>query len=455
MYGFPVQRGQMLDGDIIAREIFAATRRAGRPDTFLSQELADGVLHFLRALDKTASPQEIRETAVAAIRSLGHPTLASFVGESFASVVEDPEQRSDESIYPPNLIAAETAGLITIGDKDHPTTLTGGLLDPPAANTRVVDWMKRLLDARMRFERFVVFDEVERHVADSDPTEWLESVCSGLLASGLLAVIHLNRPARADAMPLFAPAQPTFWPEAESDLSLRLLSAARQMGRLPIRWVWHLNESNDLLAEAMRLTCMTGGLTIVGERPRSAPWLATGLPAGCPAVIQQTGMSLTALREYLSERGDEGPFEDRCNSLARLALATGNAKKRFLRAARPDLQERFIVDRSCLALHVDGLDRVSDGSSSLRRAIIDQLESACRPEFQLGSATLVLPEVRIALADIDAESPMLAEAAGSPLRMEMGADGNFHADRDANKVARVWTSSKAANLRLVWPSNTR
>lgn len=394
---------QLTDGDRIAQAIFAATAALGQPDAFLARELAEGVVHFLDRSANDLRPSELRDAITTVIRALGQPRIADRlvlgVEEHPVAASERtgcPEAPLAEQVFPSNLWAAQEAGLIHIGDPDHVNLLVGGVIEPAGEWVAGIDWVRRILEARERFSRFVVLERLGRHIGDRECPDWLGEVVAGLRAAGLVAVCHLNDAPENVAGPLFAPRQPTLWGDDESDLPWRFLAALRLIRRAPVRIFWHDDGDEDRLADALRLAFGLGGLTMLPSSAGGRPWRAIGLPSGHPAVSQTVSVSLAALREYVSPDATGATFLEKCRCLIRLGLAVGHAKRSHLRRLdAPALREGFLIERSVLAVGVeDPFDSAPPTAPSARELHAALREVASSDPGGM-SCSLVFPEQTI------------------------------------------------------------
>src|SRR5262249_9229679 len=68
-----------FESDRIARALFSPTEACGRPDAFLSRELADVALHFLaeEAEDTIPTTEQVREVVVKVLRELRQHALST------------------------------------------------------------------------------------------------------------------------------------------------------------------------------------------------------------------------------------------------------------------------------------------------------------------------------------------------------------------------------------------
>ena len=159
--------GQLVpfDADKISRALFAAAESLGHPDAFLARELADAVVHFLTIENEgvTPSTEQLAELVIKVVRELGQPALAEAFArfrESRSQVSAKPQAaeaapsteivlRFDrgtplsavlpscvreyalQTVFTRDLVAAQSAGLLTLTGLDTPTELASCVLGPP------------------------------------------------------------------------------------------------------------------------------------------------------------------------------------------------------------------------------------------------------------------------------------------------------------------------------------
>lgn len=360
------------DGDAICRAVFVAGARLGRPDAFLARELTDAALHFLAESDD--DPNDVIERVV---RELGHPDLALALPRT---VVEPPlalaspaepmsalermrlvageanRTLARRDVYSADLVAAADAGLIHFLDADTPAELAGGVIavgDPTAAFDAVIA-------ARERYGQFIAVDGPEFALSNGRAAAvWARGLRSGLLATGLRAVVNLNPPDRDDTtMPLF-PGEPNDRDARLDDLRQTLVTHLLWEGNNSVRIDWHLSERDfqpDGRLRLLRLCrrALAGeSVAFAFDRGRNVP-LAEGIDRRWPELLCAVAVDLQRLAAHLGEPGTE--LLHRLPSLARLAAAAGRARRAYLRRlGRPELSEEFRLDRAKVAVVPIGL----------------------------------------------------------------------------------------------------
>jgi hypothetical protein len=423
--------GQLVpfDADKISRALFAATESLGSPDAFLSRELADGVVHFLTVENDEATPttEQIAELVIKVVRELGQPALA----EAFARfAVQRPRSavRADaaemsrpaspaappgevmlrflpgtplsvvvpscvrdytlQTVYTRDLVAAQTAGLLTLTELDAPTELAGCVLGPPlnAAGGLIA----AIEDLRRFVAQFMVLDGPEHLLAASGQAsvrDFVRDLTIGLRLTRLHGVVNLNTatpPSWAGDLaegPLFAAQQRAPLAESLERLASELVQELLQPSHpIPcagaLRIDWHLGERDfgtdparrERLQGLARLALEGAPLAFVFDRPRRPTALAEGVDRQHPAVLLTVGLHLPRLALQAGIDGDPSKFLSKLGSLARLALSAGVQKREYLRrlertrprqpADGPALTNAFLLDRARLMVAPVGLDFV-------------------------------------------------------------------------------------------------
>lgn len=416
--------GQLVpfDADRISRALFAASEELGRPDAFLSRELADGVVHFLTLESEGATPttEQIADIVIKVVRELGHPAVAEAFARfgqarertSLRQQIDEPKQTSEivlrfargsplsavlsscvrdftlQSVFTRDLAAAQSAGLLTLTALEMPNELAGCLLGP------LIDAKKGVIAAleelRRFVGRFVVLDGPEYLLAGQDKSNagaFVRELTIGLRLTGLQAIVNLNAAAPPSwagelaAGPLFAaqqrPTHPEQLLESAGELARELLHAT-QATSFPraLRIDWHVSERDfatataerEHLRQMARMALEGAPSAFVFDRPRRPVALAEGIDRQHPAVLLTVGLHLPVLALQPGIDGDPSRFLAKLGSLARLALSAGVQKREYLRrlertkpiptADGAALTSGFLLDRARLLVAPVGLDHV-------------------------------------------------------------------------------------------------
>jgi len=416
--------GQLVpfDADKISRALFAAAESLGHPDAFLARELADAVVHFLTLENEGVTPttEQIAELVIKVVRELGQPALAeAFVrfGQDRSSVSAQPQaaeavpsteivlrfpretllsailpscvrEYTLQTVFTRDLVAAQSAGLLTLTELETPAELAGCVLGPPfdprAGLIAAIEELRRFVG------RFVVLDGPEHLLAtQGGPSvrDFARDLALGLRLTGLRAIVNLNSaapPSWAGELaegPLFAaqrrkPHSEQLW-DLSDELARELLHPAHSIP-CPgtVRIDWHLGErdfasepaTRERLQRLARLALEGAALAFVFDRPRCPAALAEGIDRQHPAVLLSVGLHLPRLALQPGIDGDAAKFLSKLGSLARLALSAGVQKREYLRrlersrprpsADAPALTSGFLLDRACLLVVPVGLDHV-------------------------------------------------------------------------------------------------
>ncbi len=414
--------GQLVpfDADKISRALFAAGETLGRPDAFLSRELADGIVHFLTLECEGTTPttQQIGEVVVKVVRELGQPALA----EAFArrgQIRERPlvkpqsaegppaaeltvrfeagapleeivasciRQYTLQTVYTRDLASAQAEGLLTLTGSDAPNEIAACVLGPSlgaeAGLLAAVEELRRFVS------RFVVLDGPEHLLAVQGrpgPRDFARDLSLALRVTGLHGVVNLNGttpPSWAGPLaagPLFAAQQP---PRERlrtiaDEMTNEFVHASQTNDRRDtLRIDWHLGEhdfeSETGARERLRVVCqwaLAGSpLGFVFDRPRRPLALAEGIDRQHPALLLTVGLHLPRLALQPGIEGDAAKFLSKLGSLARLALSAGVQKREYLRRLErcrplpspdaPVLTSGFLLDRARLVVAPVGLDCV-------------------------------------------------------------------------------------------------
>ena len=413
-----------FEPDKICRSLFAAAEATGCPDPFMARELTDGVLHFLSGEMDGGIPttSQLGDMVAKIVRELGQPSLAQafeqfhrrtdprtdqeseplsrrtlYCGStplgpprshltSWARSAYDPQalirkagkaclgQYAVAQVYSRDLLAAQEEGWITLVAPEASFELESVILQ--SARLAGPDLGAEILSARSVAGRVLVIDGPEHALGGNGygganlVARFISDLRLGLAASGLAAILNLNRPeANTDDAsrpgPLYANAE-----EAETrmhGLSSALLDEATSRNDGSLRIAWHVREE-DLSAVDKRgienpLRRVRPGipLTFVFDRPRQPRSLAEGLDADHPAVLLTVAMHLPRLAHASGPSRGPDVFLERLASLARLAISAARQKREFLRRSSPrkDLLARgFLVDRARLVVIPMGLEAV-------------------------------------------------------------------------------------------------
>jgi hypothetical protein len=279
-------------------------------------------------------------------------------------------------VYARDLVAAQSAGLLTLGGLDTPLELGAGVLGITA--TEGVDLVEAVEEARSFAGQYLALDAPEfliaqRGMAEDAARRFIRELSIGLRSTHLQAVINLNcakPPPWAEALaagPLFERHRQG----AENQLAAELVDQLLELLLVPgalgsaIRVDWHLGERDFSAARAAPLLRLArralGGapLAFIFDRPRRPVALAEGLDRQHPAVLLSVGLHLPRLIEQCKPRIEPALFLRKLGSLARLALSAAIQKREFLRRhrqSRPTLNRGFLFDRARLVVVPVGLD---------------------------------------------------------------------------------------------------
>jgi hypothetical protein len=421
-----------FEPDRISRALFAATESLGRPDAFLAQELADGVLHFLAAEADGTIPTtaQVADTVIKVVRELGQPPLA----QAFADYQErrrraptpgeagppTPKAKPElvilyspadlpgavvksclrayslQAVFSRDLAAAQADGLLTLTGLETPLQLTSCLLEPPAPRAPAAGLSGSLVEAITEARHFtgscLAIDGPEHGLADPRQTaDYARELGIGLRAAGLRAVVNLNSatpPAWADLLaegPLFAGHRPSPAGERLAASADALLEALLLPGPGPVRVDWHLGERDFVpeaaarLLRAARWAVESPALAFAFDRPKKPVPLAEGLDRRHAAVLLVVGLHLPRLAELAGPGGGPERFLAKLGSLTRLALGAAARKREFLRHRTHDqdgIHRGFLLDRARLVVVPVGLEAVV-------RALAGAGPCASRPALEL------------------------------------------------------------------------
>jgi hypothetical protein len=492
-----------FDGDKICRALFAAGERLGRRNPFLARELTDGVLHFLAA-DGTDDPlptDQLAEVITKVVRELGHPSLAltyeqyrtakarrqtadhanrgaPLVTGAVGRLVADRtsaaaltrgaaaaalQSYTRQSVYPPDLLAAEQDGLLHFFDADTPLELTGGVVQPvpPSHRSSGPGWVEALEEARERVGQYVAIDGPEYALAALGwgrvIAAWVRELHIGLRLTGLRAVVNLNcltPPAWASVEatgPLFA-ALAAADGHRTSDLCDGLLDHLLDGAPDGVRVDWHLGERDFEPAGRNRLLRLArraldgASLGFVTDRPRRPVALSEGLNRQHTTVLCVVGVSLPRLAEFIGSGSGADPsaFLAKVGALARLALSAGHARREFLRShAREAVTRGFEIDRARLVVVPLGLEEAVQQVTSqpatagspgleLARHVLHSLNAALRQDQTRGLAAGL--DDAPPLSPLVDTAPSTTGAIGTP-RQQLRAAGTLHTESEAGTAA--------------------
>jgi hypothetical protein len=378
-----------FEADRISRALFAAAEGLGRPDAFLTRELADGAVHFLAAEYEGQIPttQQVAEVVVKAVRELGHPALAAaFAADQAKGRLARTQAvaRRDHSlrgVYTRDLTAAQEDGLLTLTDLDAPDRLAGRVADgwPPIADAAptVLDGLDHFaaLTGRSPADLAAALPDfgVVANLNTAEPPSWADPLAVGPLFTGQPRGVERERVV---------------------DLADALFDELLAVGGGRIDW--HLGEADfapDRLGKLERLLRIPS-VCFVFDRPRRPVALAEGLDRRHRAALLRVGLNLPALARQGGLLADVDRFCQRLGSLARLALSAAVQKRDHLRRRVPELSRGFVLDRARLVVEPVGLDEVvrlytdwglANGGASLElgRRIVGRLLEVLRHDGRL------------------------------------------------------------------------
>ncbi|MGE3803117.1 MAG: ATP cone domain-containing protein [Gemmataceae bacterium] len=478
-----------FEPDRIARGLFLASQRLGRPDSFLARELTDSVLHFLTLEAEGTIPTtvQISELVEKVVRELGQPELARAYAEQvqkqrealFGEAAEtapraaapeldvdslpaEPRARerslgrawlrdwSLAAVFSPELAAAHRDGLIVLGGLDTPFELAACTADS-AGRLPVLEAFEA---CRALAGQRLALDGPEHwlvHQQDANGAEvLLRELALGVRASGLEAVVNLNSaepPVSAEALidgPLFAacggPA-PARLPALVDELLAGLLALESDT---PVRINWHLQAPDfepAALPRLSRLLRRAGEgkpIAFVFDRARQPALLDEGIERGHAAVLLEVGLDLPRLATLVDEPSAAARAErylHRLGSVVRLALSAGKQKRQFLRQRKPNWPA-FLLDRARLLIVPHGLEAVvrdvfgqsmSEGGPGLEfaRHVIERIAGVLNQDGQAAALEACLGGQRAEQAGV---TPWDQRAS---LRNQLRAAGRLHAGRPA------------------------
>jgi len=390
----PDGRIEPFEPERIARSLFAATERLGRPDAFLARELTDGVLHFLTPdmVGAITTPDQIAEVVTKVVREFGHPVLASTYEHQClppSPLAEGPARRvalttlppwarpaasppavlrdaagdvlasfSLSHLFPRDLVSAHREGLIRIAGLATPFELAG-----IAVNVPPHDILQALRRAREVAGEFLAVDSPEFDLAalPGDPNQLADTYVreTGSVADVLGLTIILNLNSASPPPRVAGGSGPLFQtPHTRTDRHDQIALELARRANGPVQVWWHL--AADQADEQARVSSLLNGTSteFVFDRAGSPVVLAPGIDRDSPAALLSVGVNLARLVDMSG-----GPpvaadvFLRRVQSLARFAKTAGHVKHDYLRRyARPGIREAFLLDRASLVLVPLGLD---------------------------------------------------------------------------------------------------
>jgi hypothetical protein len=521
-----------FEADKICRALFAVTEALGRPDAFLARELTDGVLHFLPAELSDSSPPTtagVAELVAKVVRELGHPTIA----QRFASFVKPartarmPAGRpggtrppltppaapvadwlrdgptpahltalvagsclrefSLREVFPRDLVAAHTEGLLSLTGLETPLELAACVLGPgvhPPVGLGVIESVRQ---ARGCAGQLIAIDGPEYALlplaGDEDrlAAEYARELSAALEATGLTAVVNLNGrtpPSWASDLaegPLFAPLRRPPDDERRRRLADALLaellapqgSEDDEEGSLhrpaAMRVAWHLAEADfetatlPGLARLARRALEGAPLEFRFDRAKRPIALAEGLDRRHPAVLAVVGVHLPRLAEQLGAVGpDVERFLSKLGILARLAKSAGHVKQDYLRKyGRPAALRGFLLERARLLVVPVGLGAVVEtlagrgvcppgAGLDLARQIVQRLRTALtedRPRYLDTAVESPFAPLRSA-TEAEGEAGFTAWDADTPGRQQLRAASALSAAADGGTVELLWTPER-------------
>jgi hypothetical protein len=446
-----------FEADKICRSLFSATEQMGAPNAFLARELTDGVVHFLASECDEATPTtaQIAESVVKTVRELGQPALALAYGEGIqrrkpieasAPTLADNSTRritfqfsandsptdvfcrfsrkyTQEVVFSRDIVAAHQEGLLMLAGLERPQNLEAWVLEqlPPGRT-----FTEAFFDSRALVSNYLNLDGPEFLIGEylrsirREQNElanatvkrwWLRELATSFQAAGFRAIVNLNCPSPplwAEDLangPLFVDQGNAPDPKRQSVLSLALL-ADMLHGDLghdgkALQVNWHLNEkdlapeSQEKLAEVIRLSMEKGHVTFVFDRPRHVISLGECLDRKHPAILTSVGLNLPGLAEKQGVLNNPARFLEKVASLARMAITAAIQKRDFLRVMgknHPALLRGFLIERARLLAAPIGLEhvvRAMTGESICQEAglrfakqIVERLKSILETEGQ-------------------------------------------------------------------------
>ncbi|HTK75580.1 MAG TPA: ATP cone domain-containing protein [Gemmataceae bacterium] len=367
-----------FDAEKVFRAMFRAAGRLGAADAFRARELSDAVLHFLAESGPgdAVGLDDFIDTVVKVVRELGHPSLARTRAESTDLRAADGGTVTD--LFPAEILAAERAGLLALGDREHSTVLAGSVVVPQLPRGGNPSGMlQRLCEARGHTGGYVAIDGPEYLLPVTSGaaivSDWVAELREGLRRTGLRAVVNLN--CRTPPPWAVAPSGGLFPSDSPAEIALKRALVSRSLfdeisaGETgSIRIDWHICESDFEAGHRPQILHVCRRLpegvpmTFVPDRPRRPVALAEGLDRNHPAVFSVVGMRIDGLARYLAPTttGQPGALLRAIPSLGSLARSAGHARLQYLRShGGPGIDREFLLDRGRLLVVPLGLPSVA------------------------------------------------------------------------------------------------
>ncbi len=481
-----------FDLDRISQSLFAASEALGRSNAFLARELTDAAGHFL-ALEfegRTPTTQQVADTVAKVLRELGQKELAqaylrrrerqrpvkpAVADNPFLLATREATQSAVQrwlneqglhAIFSRDLLAAQDAGLLLLGDQSAPGSIASGVvdggqlpLDPLAALLHLQAWSRSV-------SRSLILDSPEwTDCEEADPQAW-QRFCAGMLASprllGREVAANLNA-ARPPAWAAPKPLGPLFATDPASDPAINRLPALLDPGDSPAWNVhWHL-QARDFAAgpqraQLLKLVEAKTSTTFAFDRSKETVSLGEGVDRQHPGVMLEVGLSLpTFLRmDGIASQADR--FLEKLPTLARMAASAGAQKRRYLRQHSEDslLTRQFLLDRVNVVVVPLGLDEVVQTVTGQRPAGSPLSLNFAKQIVQTLSDSLAEASraQHLNLALDSAGDEIVRAATMEALRDECVAAGKLHAIAGAGTLTLAKPDATAADvvelLAFVW-----
>jgi hypothetical protein len=470
-----------FEADKISRALFAAAESLGRPDAFLTRELADGVVfHLARDCEgRTPTTARVAEVVEQVVREFGHAELARAFAlqsdkrerqtppsSSLASVLAAAARRYTlQAVYTRDLAAAREAGLLSLAGLETPGELAGCVLGPPV--TVSGDLVADLEEVRRFAGQYVALDGLEHLTAA--PADVAASIARGLRLTGLRGVVNLNvaaPPSRVGDLaegPLFASAQRRPAAGASEELLAHLLQQASPQVRID----WHLaaddfSANPERVRRVVRRALEGADVCFVFDRPRRPIALAEGLDRTHPATLLVAGVHLPALLRQPGMLADPERYRQRLGSLVRLALSAAVQKRDFVRreARRQqtaDVTSGFLLDRARFVVVPVGLDEVvrqftgwglASGGESLELAkqIVRRLADVLRQDGRSAQMDAVLDGPASFALEGEETAGLTAWDRAASAKSQLRAAGELHAIAGQGTAALLLPEDEPAGV---------
>lgn len=434
-----------FDPDRVHLLLYRATQNLGRPDTFLSRELTDGLLPFLaeRVVGDTVDAAELTEVVVTALRELGHPSLAQTVGLSlfdaepvriasttatnpWSLVAQAIQQRipwrkivnpfltreaeaySLRDVYPASVADAHREGLLTLGQLTAPRELGAVLLRWPGQGI-----LNAFSEARSYIGDAIVLDspECEPSLLARSPEDQLSALREAALACQVLDLqlaVHLRvRPAPGwsqEAVPLLFPMSPEEDGTAVEHLRGRFLNLAGEFPEV-IQVTWHVPAQHHTTSaeETTPLAPWFGSGRMVRlqhDRGRQDAHFQAGLNRRQTALLQTIDLHVDRLTQRQKLGLEPEALAGKILSLARLALSAAKARRDFLRRWQLPGWPAFLLDQAHVCLRLCGLDSalepLHEGNDpfALHEALVRRLPAVLQREAWAMNLTALVEPVQ-------------------------------------------------------------